>query len=172
MQLAQKVRSELKLSENEPINDIAEIINRSGVKIHFSNIPIDNFFGFSVGFEDGGPAISVNIANNISIERKTFTAAHELGHLLMHKDSFKSNLMEENEKEEIEANIFASYFLMPDQAFKYINNGTIGNHLFQLVREALEKDLLSNSKAAEILNKSNEEMIELSILLEKINRGH
>ena len=80
---------------------------------------ISNLFGISVGVPDGGPCIAVNTNKNISIERQIFTAAHELGHLLLHKNSYKPGdnpINEENEDEEREANDFASHLLMPQNA--------------------------------------------------------
>ncbi|MFW5862834.1 MAG: helix-turn-helix domain-containing protein [Spirochaetota bacterium] len=115
---AEKVRQKLGIEGDEPIADITEVINDAGIKLHYNNLSIDNFFGLSIGREEGGPAISVNVAENISIERQIFTAAHEMGHLILHKESFNGELLEDDESEEREANIFASYFLMPEKAFK------------------------------------------------------
>ncbi len=76
------------------------------------------FFGFSISESDGGPAIVVNNNSNISIERQIFTVAHELGHLILHPEAYDPNQIDEPDQEENEANIFAGYFLMPDEAFK------------------------------------------------------
>lgn len=83
-----------------------------------NNYASDSFFGLSVLEKDKGPAIVVNNYERISTERTIFSAVHELGHLLMHLNSFDISENMENDKEEIEANIFASYFLMPDSGFK------------------------------------------------------
>ncbi len=73
--------------------------------------------GLSVSAEDGGPAIVVNTQDRISVERWIFSAAHELGHLLLHLDSYDIAKASEEADEEKEANVFASYFLMPEQLF-------------------------------------------------------
>jgi Zn-dependent peptidase ImmA (M78 family) len=78
---------------------------------------IKSFFGFSLGSEDGGPAIVVNRLESIPVERQIFTAAHELGHLCLHQESYGPDETEENDIQEKEANTFASYFLMPKKQF-------------------------------------------------------
>lgn len=242
IKLARKVRDVLDMDGNEPINDISEVIHRAGIKLHFSKIEIDDMFGLSIGEEDGGPAISVNVVNGISIERQIFTAAHEMAHLILHKDSYHGELLEDDADEEREANLFASHFLMPDDEFlkslkrnrglhwvdavlsvkryfkvsyktvlmrliesdladrsiyrkfainyRELHGGNLREHyepvalqepdgpskaglvedrMYTLVREAIEKNLISVSKGAEILNKSNEEMRNLVNSWEEID---
>jgi Zn-dependent peptidase ImmA (M78 family)/DNA-binding XRE family transcriptional regulator len=242
IKLAEKVREKLGIEKHEPINDISEVINNAGIKLHLANIPIDDFFGLSIGAQDGGPAISVNVAKGISIERQIFTAAHEMAHLMLHKDSYKGDLFEDDEKEEKEANVFASHFLMPGDEFikvmernkglfwvdailnvkryfkvsyktvlmrlmdihmadasifrkfaieyKIKYGGNLKDHfepaalqeleslargdlmedrLYTLVRDAIEKELISLSKGADILNISNDEMRGLANSWEEIN---
>jgi Zn-dependent peptidase ImmA (M78 family) len=88
----------------------------------------DGFFGLSIGEEDNGPAIVVNSWERISTERKIFSAAHELGHLLLHKDAFDVTKYEENREEERQADLFAGHFLMPDGGFKKEWNDASGLH--------------------------------------------
>lgn len=76
------------------------------------------FFGLSVAAEDSGPAVVVNTWERISVERWIFTAAHELGHLLLHQGAYKVDDSQEVEQEEKEANVFASYFLMTPGLFE------------------------------------------------------
>ncbi|ADG07796.1 protein of unknown function DUF955 [Kyrpidia tusciae DSM 2912] len=63
--------------------------------------------------EDGGPAIVVNTWDRISVERRIFSAAHELGHLLLHLSVYRVEEESEVKAQENEANLFASHFLMP-----------------------------------------------------------
>ena len=86
----------------------------------------DGFFGLSVGNEDGGPAIIVNTWGRISVERQIFSAAHELGHLVLHKCAFDVSVSEENKEEEHEADIFAGHFLLPDKGFRLEWNEAAG----------------------------------------------
>jgi len=101
----------------EPIRDIAGLLDSSGIKVYPLSLASDGFFGLSVSEEDGGPAIIVNVWDRISVERWIFSAAHELGHLLLHLDTYDVQERNEDENQEVEANIFASYFLMPEETF-------------------------------------------------------
>lgn len=117
IQAAKLAREMLGLNGNDAIRDIAGLIESSGIKLYPIRLASDGFFGLSVSAQDGGPAIIVNVWDRISVERWIFSAAHELGHLLLHLDSYDTNKIAEDSSQEDEANIFASYFLMPEDAF-------------------------------------------------------
>jgi Zn-dependent peptidase ImmA (M78 family)/transcriptional regulator with XRE-family HTH domain len=114
---AKAVRKKFGVSEDEPVRDIAGLLEARGYKVLPVQIANDGFFGLSVATGDGGPAIVVNTQERISVERWIFSAAHELGHLLLHLDSYDVAKAAEEAEEEKEANVFASYFLMPEQLF-------------------------------------------------------
>jgi len=111
------IRTELKILDEECINDISGILEKIGIKILMIVSDLKKFFGLSVGPDDGGPAIVVNIEEDIPVERRIFTAVHEFGHLLLHSDSYYSEQEEEDDLQEKEADQFASYFLMPKDQF-------------------------------------------------------
>jgi Zn-dependent peptidase ImmA (M78 family)/transcriptional regulator with XRE-family HTH domain len=115
---AKAAREKLGLDNDEPIHDIAGLLESAGIKVYPLVLVSDDFFGLSVAEEDGGPAVIVNTWERISVERWIFSAAHELGHLLLHFDAYDITESQEDIEQENEANIFASYFLMPDEAFK------------------------------------------------------
>lgn len=115
---AKEARKVLKLTDKEPIRDIAGLLDSSGIKLFPITLASDGFFGLSVSEEEGGPAVIVNVWDRISVERWIFSAAHELGHLLLHLDAYNVNESTENQDQEIEANIFAANFLMPEASFK------------------------------------------------------
>lgn len=117
IQTANSVRKKLRLKRNEPIHDICGLLESAGVKILLLPTSSDGFFGLSVGEEDGGPAVIVNVKERIPVERRIFTAAHELGHLLMHPGAYDVNSIGESEQEEHEADLFAGHFIMPDEGF-------------------------------------------------------
>lgn len=98
--------------------DICDILENGGVKVRTVKSGIAGFFGFCLGTDDGGPAIAVNVADEIPVERRIFTTAHELGHLVLHGNSFDPDVVAEDEKEEKEADRFASHFLMPNDQFE------------------------------------------------------
>ena len=114
---AKQARSELKLKEDEPIRDIAGLLESCGIKVYPLTLVSDGFFGLSVAKEDGGPAVIVNVWERISVERWIFSAAHELGHLLLHLYAYNVDESAEDEDQEDEANVFAAHFLMPEKAF-------------------------------------------------------
>ena len=115
--LAQEVRSRFGLDPREPIRDICGLLEDHGVKVLSMKVASDDFFGLSVGEEDGGPAVVVNTWERISVERWIFSAAHELGHLVLHRPEYRIEQTEEAKVPEREANLFASHFLMPQEVF-------------------------------------------------------
>lgn len=127
------VEKGLLINEEETIRDICGLIESTGIKVYPKIIASDSFFGLSIGPGDGGPAIIVNVWDRISVERWIFTAAHELGHLLLHLDSYNVNQVEEDDIQEIEANTFASFFLMPEQVFVKEWRDTSGQPLLKRV---------------------------------------
>jgi Zn-dependent peptidase ImmA (M78 family)/DNA-binding XRE family transcriptional regulator len=129
--LANRIREELRFGNRLPIPDLFESIEEAGIKLYLMKSQIPDLFGMSVGIDDGGPCIAVNTNEDISIERQIFTAAHELGHLLMHKGSYLPSdapMQNEDIREETEANEFASHLLMPQEALVEEWNDNLGLH--------------------------------------------
>ncbi|MDA3939468.1 MAG: ImmA/IrrE family metallo-endopeptidase [Spirochaetia bacterium] len=104
--------------EKQPVYDIANLIEDAGIKLKIHNFGFKRTNGLSVGSQDEGPAIVVNSESKIPIERQIFTIAHELGHLILHSDSYKDPKEIEDENEENEANQFAGSFLLPEEGLK------------------------------------------------------
>ena len=126
-------RKALGLSQLEPIRDICGLLESAGVKLFPMKVASDAFFGLSVGPDSGGPAVVVNTWDRISVERWIFSAAHELGHLILHLGSFDVSQTDEPADEERQANAFASAFLMPDDIFWKEWNETYGMALVDRV---------------------------------------
>ncbi len=105
------------LREGEPVLDICGLLESRGIKVCQVLDESEGFFGLAIGHQSGGPAVVVNTLDRFPVERWIFSACHELGHLLLHLRSFDVEQQEENQEEEKEADVFAAYFLMPDQAF-------------------------------------------------------
>jgi Zn-dependent peptidase ImmA (M78 family)/DNA-binding XRE family transcriptional regulator len=115
---AQQARKSLGLGPTECIRDVCGLLEeRAGVKVYPMRLASDAFFGLSVAEKEGGPAVVVNVWERISVERWIFTAAHELGHLLLHLAAYDVDKTDEVPEEEREADQFASHFLMPHEAF-------------------------------------------------------
>ena len=117
IKLAKEARETLDLSPDESIRDVCGLLEDNGVKVLQLKKATGAFFGLSVGIDDNGPAVVVNTWDRISVERWIFTAAHELGHILLHKDAYDRSHSQEVEQEEQEADLFAGYFLMPESGF-------------------------------------------------------
>lgn len=114
---AAKVREAFNLADDEPIHDICGLLEDHGVKVLRVRVASDAFFGLSVADGTAGPAIAVNVWERISVERWIFTAAHELGHLVLHAADFDPGQSSEQPEHEKEADLFAAYFLMPEASF-------------------------------------------------------
>jgi Zn-dependent peptidase ImmA (M78 family)/DNA-binding Xre family transcriptional regulator len=113
-----EARKALGILAGEPVYDISDLMERAGIKLRVRPFGFKKTFGLSVGLEDGGPAIIVNSEIGITVERQIFTIAHELGHLILHKDSYDVGSEMEDDKEESDANLFAGVFLVPDESLR------------------------------------------------------
>jgi len=123
---ARSARTRFRLGEDEPVRDISGLLESKGIKVLPVQVASDAFFGMSVAADDGGPAVIVNTWERISVERWIFTAAHELGHLILHLGDYDVTETQEDPQQEQEANQFASYFLMPAGIFEREWNETYG----------------------------------------------
>ncbi|HLG94808.1 MAG TPA: ImmA/IrrE family metallo-endopeptidase, partial [Bryobacteraceae bacterium] len=87
-----------------------------GVRLLDLTIDQDELFGLSGFSKQYGLCILVNTRN--TLERNIFTAAHEYGHLLMHRPFYRNvDLQEAAERDpELEemADVFAANFLVPE----------------------------------------------------------
>jgi Zn-dependent peptidase ImmA (M78 family) len=111
-------RKQLGLKATEAIRDICGLLEYAGVKVYPLSMASEGFFGLSIGESEGGPAVVVNIWERVGVERQIFSAAHELGHLILHEEAFDVSKTEEDKKQEKEADSFAGHFLMPDEGFR------------------------------------------------------
>ena len=118
-EFAGHARAALGLGEREAVLDICGLLEARGIKILSQPLASDAFMGLSVGAEEpGGPAVVVNTWERLPVETWIFSAAHELGHLLMHLQAYDIAEQAEDEDQEREADRFASHFLMPEAAFR------------------------------------------------------
>lgn len=130
---AGKVREHFGLTDREPVHDICGLLESVGVKVYSIQVANDAFMGLSVSEEDGGPAVIVNTWGRLPVETWIFSAAHELGHLLLHIGSYDVGEDKEDAGQEAEADAFASYFLMPEEVFLKEWNDAAGLSLYDRV---------------------------------------
>jgi Zn-dependent peptidase ImmA (M78 family)/DNA-binding XRE family transcriptional regulator len=93
---------------NAPINDVVETLETKGVYIVEVN-RLENFAGLSGTVNDDIPIIVLN-ENSLTVERKRFTALHELGHIVL---EFAEDFSEK--KIEFFCDTFAGAVLLVDE---------------------------------------------------------
>jgi Zn-dependent peptidase ImmA (M78 family)/DNA-binding XRE family transcriptional regulator len=89
----------------QPINNMIHLLEAKGVRVFSLSIDAKEVDAFSMWW-DSVPFVFLNIHK--SAEHSRFDAAHELGHLIMHRHG-----QPHGQEAEKEANNFASAFLMP-----------------------------------------------------------
>ncbi len=104
------IRKNLGLYESRlPVRNICGLLEGSGIIIIEAELDNEKFDGVSFISDKGYPIIVISkFASN---DRKRFTIAHELGHLIMHSQN--DFIIYNFRDKEQEANDFASEFLMP-----------------------------------------------------------
>lgn len=113
-QMAEKAREMLDVSSDN--GDLLYKIELSGVHIVEKNIG-GKADAYSTWSKDCQTAFIV-LGKRKSAVRRNFDLAHELGHLLMHANrEFLTLDKDEYSKLEAEANLFASFFLLPEKEF-------------------------------------------------------
>lgn len=114
--IARHTRKSLGLKPIEPVKEIIQSLEKHGIII-IEIDHIDKFDGASLRTDAGYPIIIIN--RGLSNDRKRFTIAHELGHLIMHVlGGFPISDYRNDREREKEADQFASEFLMPESEIK------------------------------------------------------
>lgn len=88
-----------------PVKNVVHLLESRGVRVYTLAVDALEVDAFSM-WRDGTPFVFLN--THKSAEHSRFDAAHELGHLVMHRHGPPSG-----QQAEAEANAFASAFLMP-----------------------------------------------------------
>lgn len=134
------------------VKEICAALERFGIIVVEQTYNTDGFDGVSFFTDRGYPVIIIN--REYSNDRKRFTLAHELGHIVMHiSDEIAIPDYRDVEKE---ANLFAAEFLMPAAEIKSSLYDLKISHLMPLKRYWL-------TSMASIVRRAND--------LECINEG-
>lgn len=112
--IAEYTRRLMGLKYDEPVKDIMGKFEKAGIIIVEMETSIDSFDGVSIISNKGLIYICIN--KKMSNDRKRFTLAHELGHIVMHLST--DFIISDYRDKEKEANQFASEFLMPSDVIK------------------------------------------------------
>lgn len=111
---ARKVRTLLAMGEH-PVALMCDVLMQQGVQVTLFHAPDSLMDGFAAPSRDLGDIVAVNTGR--TRERMRFTAAHELGHLVMDTDSagdiLTSSMQDQASHIETRANAFAAEFLIP-----------------------------------------------------------
>ncbi|MBQ9371891.1 MAG: ImmA/IrrE family metallo-endopeptidase [Thermoguttaceae bacterium] len=127
------VRERLGLGKTAPIADVADVLAACNVKLWYNPANLDgDVFGLSIRESSRETGVVVFIGG-LSTERIIFTTIHEFAHLLLHTSSFNLDAADENDAEEREADLFASHFLMPKDAFLKRWNDCVASSLVEKV---------------------------------------
>lgn len=117
-ELARKTRHFWNLGEG-PISNVVRLIENNGVIVARDELGAETLDAFSeFNAEDGMPYIILGSDKAVAV-RSRFDAAHELGHLILHRNINKNRLSRPTDHQLIEtqAHRFAGAFLLPEQAF-------------------------------------------------------
>ncbi|HGF7367239.1 TPA: helix-turn-helix domain-containing protein [Enterococcus faecium] len=115
---ANELRKKWKLDLSSPINNLIQIAEKNGIVISEANMSNQTLDAVSRWIVDR-PFIMLTDNSESSVRRR-FNVAHELGHILLH-NSIESihdySAQDLKNIIEMQANLFASHFLLPSQAF-------------------------------------------------------
>lgn len=106
--IARRIRNYLCLPAG-PIVDPVTVLENHGIIIYEMDFNTDKLMGFTIHTDKGQPIIFLN--SNMPNDRKRFTLAHELGHLIMHLPFPELDI--EDKVIELQADEFAGEFNMP-----------------------------------------------------------
>ena len=164
-EVARFTRKLMGLNKNEPVINIFYLLEKHGIVVIELGDVTEKFDGVSFVTDNGVPVIIIN--KNFPNDRKRFTLAHELGHVLMHNSGdFPVPEHRTVNLKENEANRFASEFLMPKEAIK---NSLVDLKLYKLASlkkywKTSKASLIKRAKDLNSIpdNKAKYFMIELS----------
>ncbi len=103
-----------------PISNVVWLLENKGAVVSLCDFGSEDLDAFSeCGRAEFEPFVSVS-SNKMLAARSNFTAAHELGHLLLHRNVPKNVAWSPDQHKEMEkqANDFAGAFLMPEPTFR------------------------------------------------------
>lgn len=123
-------------------NDPLRIIKELGIIVQFADLGENKGLYHTLEIEDN-IYHCIHINNKLSSSEQRYTLAHELGHYILHQGSNIHFLRRVTSiplsRQEIEADLFASYFMVSDEEIKEINNLTYISESYNLDYRICEK---------------------------------
>lgn len=128
-QAAQQCRATWKLDLNAPIKQVGRVLEHAGIVVISGSVDVAKIDAFSRNSDN--PLIFLNRTVGTFPSRWNFDLAHELGHLVLHRDMGTGS-----QETEIAADAFASSFLLPAEAFirEFTNKRFSWSLVFELKR--------------------------------------
>jgi len=120
-------------NQYSPLKNVLHLLEAKGVFVFSFGLDSDEVDAFSF-WKSGRPFIL--LSQNKTSERRRFNVAHELGHLVLHRDLDFSDNCAVSKKMEQEADDFAAAFLMPGVSIQaeQVRFPTIGK-IFELKKK-------------------------------------
>lgn len=107
---------------NKPIKDIIFLMENNGIIVTTLSTNTKEIDAFTQYIKIANKEYMCVVLENekLSACRRQFSAAHELGHIILHANKINMEEIERNEFREIErqANLFAAELLLPEEEFK------------------------------------------------------
>jgi len=129
-QVAASERERLGLGQRDPIENIFKLLDEQGVRIFRQGMPNHEVYGLSAFSPRYGLCVFVNQAN--TLERQTFSLAHEYGHLLMHRSFYQARKpfagLDKNHEMEEMAQTFAANLLVPELGLREVFMRDVGEN--------------------------------------------
>jgi len=114
--IALACRKEWKLGLG-PISDVSLVLENAGVVLVRESLGYINMDGLSKWFATDGRPYAFLAADKANGVRFRFDAAHELGHLVLHRNTTGTDFHKRYAEIEAQANRFAGAFLLPAESF-------------------------------------------------------
>ncbi len=111
---AQDARAALGLAPDTPIPNLIRTVERGGVLVIALPVALEKRDAYSLWAGVRGQKPVIVVAGNAPGDRLRFSVAHELGHLLLHREHGES----EKEMDD-QADRFASEFLLPEEPMRH-----------------------------------------------------
>lgn len=111
---ARDARAALGLSPDTPIRHLVRAVERGGVLVIALPVALEKRDAYSLWAGDRGQKPVIVVAGEAPGDRLRFSVAHELGHLIMHREHGESE-----KGMDVEADRFASEFLMPEEPMRH-----------------------------------------------------
>ena len=140
-----------------PIHNMVHLLEAKGIEVYWMHEPIDALDAVSF-WRDDLPFVMLNTHKEAG-ERARYDAAHELGHLVLHR----RQTVVEGTAIESEADAFASAFLLPAEQFRYESPQTPNLKLYMGLKQRWAVSIAAMVRRGKDLNVFSPDLYEASM---------